>query len=79
MRQISSRLVLVAVLVAVAWWLGPQAAAAQDKPRPGGELIFTVPSEPGSLADGPGFMAGGVGVADDPVPDEGGQGVASAH
>lgn len=25
---------------------------------------FTTPSEPGSLADGPGFMAGGVGVAD---------------
>jgi len=25
---------------------------------------FTMPSEPGSLADGPGFMAGGVGVAD---------------
>jgi len=25
---------------------------------------FTVPSEPGSLADGPGLMAGGVGVAD---------------
>ena len=25
---------------------------------------FTVPSEPSSLADGPGFMAGGVGVAD---------------
>jgi peptide/nickel transport system substrate-binding protein len=48
MRQIRSRLVLLAVLVAVAWWLGPQAAAAQDKPRSGGELIFTVPSEPPS-------------------------------
>jgi len=48
MRQTWSRLVLLAVLVAVAWWLGPQAAAAQDKPRSGGELIFTVPSEPPS-------------------------------
>ena len=27
---------------------GPGVAAAQDKPRPGGELIFTVPSEPPS-------------------------------
>ena len=48
MRQVRSRLVLLAVLAAVAWWLGPQAAAAQDKPRSGGELVFTVPSEPPS-------------------------------
>jgi peptide/nickel transport system substrate-binding protein len=34
------------VLVAVAAGLGPALAAAQDKPRSGGELIFVVPSEP---------------------------------
>ena len=48
MRQTWSRFVLLAALVAVAWVAGPGVAAAQDKPRPGGELIFTVPSEPPS-------------------------------
>jgi peptide/nickel transport system substrate-binding protein len=41
-------LVFAAVLVAAACDLGPQAAEAQDKPRPGGELVFVVPSEPPS-------------------------------
>ncbi len=39
------------VVALLALWtaaLRPEAAAAQDKPRSGGELIFTVPSEPPS-------------------------------
>jgi len=39
---------LVAMLVAIVFVLLPGAVAAQDKPRYGGELIFTVPSEPPS-------------------------------
>src|SRR6187549_2314467 len=42
MRRLT--LVLAAMVLAVTAGLGP--AAAQDKPRSGGELIFVVPSEP---------------------------------
>jgi hypothetical protein len=42
MRRLT--LLLSAIVIALAWGLGP--AAAQDKPRSGGELIFVVPSEP---------------------------------
>ena len=38
---------LIAFLV-VAVALAPLAASAQEKPRPGGELVFVVPSEPPS-------------------------------
>jgi peptide/nickel transport system substrate-binding protein len=43
MREIARVLTMVAVLLVAAW-----PAAAQDKPRSGGELVFVVPSEPPS-------------------------------
>jgi peptide/nickel transport system substrate-binding protein len=48
MRVTRSWLGIVAVVVMVVVALGPQGAAGQDKPRSGGELVFTVPSEPPS-------------------------------
>ena len=49
MRHTWSRLVFLAALVAVGWVAGPGVAVRPvDKPRPGGELVFLVPSEPPS-------------------------------
>ena len=43
-RSVSS-LVIAILALSVGW---PALAVAQDKPRPGGELVFVVPSEPPS-------------------------------
>jgi peptide/nickel transport system substrate-binding protein len=48
MRHWWRRLGPIAIPVMAMWVLGPGVAPAQDKPRYGGELIFTVPSEPPS-------------------------------
>jgi peptide/nickel transport system substrate-binding protein len=42
------RLALVVVALAATVWLAVPTAIAQEKPRPGGELVFVVPSEPPS-------------------------------